>query len=119
MATVREGLYDSLLTARLAQALGALDGVRAQTHALDEADAPARLARFIAEEVRCLLAGGMTHLRRLAGQLPLLDDRAINRRFRFLLDIDDPARLVVMRSPLAASPIEQLMPRTTMPSRRA
>jgi hypothetical protein len=51
----------------------------------------------------------MTHLRRLADQRPLADDRAINRRFRFLLHIDDPARLAVLRNPLAASPIEQLM----------
>ncbi|HET7291526.1 MAG TPA: DUF3427 domain-containing protein [Vicinamibacteria bacterium] len=53
---MREGLYDSILTARLRAQLDALTGVTSQTHALDEPDAPARLARFLAEEVRRLLA---------------------------------------------------------------
>ena len=43
----------------------------------------------------------MTHLRRLAGQLPPADEKALNRRFRFLLHIDDPARLAVLRDPPA------------------
>lgn len=52
---MREGLYDSLLTARLRDQLAALTNVSAQTHALDEPDAPARFARFLADEVRRLL----------------------------------------------------------------
>jgi len=55
LGRMREGLYDSLLTARLREQLRAVDGVAAQTHGLDEVDAPARLARFLAEEVRRLL----------------------------------------------------------------
>jgi len=54
-------------------------------------------------------AGGMTHLRRLAGQLPATDDRSLNRRFARLLHINDPARLAVLRHPKAAAPPEQLM----------
>ena len=52
---MREGLYDSLLTARLREQLRAVAGVSTQTHGLDEAEAPARLARFLADEVRRLL----------------------------------------------------------------
>ena len=52
---MREGLYDSLLTARVARALEALGGTTAHTHALAESDAPDRLARFLADEVRRLL----------------------------------------------------------------
>src|SRR5688500_17393855 len=52
---MREGLYDSLLTARLRAELDALGNVTAQVHPLDEPDAPARLARFLADEVRRLL----------------------------------------------------------------
>jgi superfamily II DNA or RNA helicase len=54
-------------------------------------------------------AGGMTHLRRLAGQLPPADDRALSRRFARLLHIDDPARLEVLRNPRRAAPLGQLM----------
>ena len=53
---MREGLYDSLLTARLREQLRAVAGISTQTHGLDEAEAPARLARFLADEVRRLLA---------------------------------------------------------------
>jgi superfamily II DNA or RNA helicase len=74
---------------------------------------PLSLAAFLEHTGRSLEqvydAGGMTHLRRLAGHLPPADDRSLNRRFRFLLHIDDPARLAVLRDPRAASPIEQLM----------
>lgn len=48
---MREGLYDSLLTARLGDQLAALTIVTAQTHAVDEPDAPARFARFLAEDI--------------------------------------------------------------------
>lgn len=51
----------------------------------------------------------MTHLRRLAGQLPPADDRTLNRRFERLLHIDDPARLAVLRNPSTAEPPQQLM----------
>jgi superfamily II DNA or RNA helicase/HKD family nuclease len=52
---MREGLYDSLLTARLRDQLAALTNVTAQTHPIDEPDAPARFAHFLAQEVRRLL----------------------------------------------------------------
>lgn len=52
---MREGLYDSLLTARLRDQLSALTSLTAQTHPLDEPDAPARFARFLADEVQRLL----------------------------------------------------------------
>ena len=42
---MREGLYDSLLTARLRAQLDALTNTAAQTHDLADPDAPARLAR--------------------------------------------------------------------------
>ena len=51
----------------------------------------------------------MTHLRRLAGHLAACRRRALNRRVRRLLHIDDPARLAVLRDPRAAAPLEQLM----------
>jgi len=54
-------------------------------------------------------AGGMTHLRRLAGHLPPGDDRDLNWRFRTLLHYDDPARLAGLRDPRSAAPIEQLL----------
>lgn len=71
------------------------------------------LAAFLEHSGRSLEqvydAGGMTHLRRLAGHLPAADDRSLNRRFGRLLHIDDPARLAVLRNPGAAAPLEQLM----------
>ena len=54
-------------------------------------------------------AGGMTHLRRLAGQLPVKNERDINKRFRHLLHIDDEARLATMRRVAGATPVERLM----------
>ena len=74
---------------------------------------PLPLAAFLEHTGRSLEqvydAGGMTHLRRLAGQLPPADDRSLNRRFARLLHIDDPARLAVLRNPRGAAPLEQLM----------
>jgi len=74
---------------------------------------PLTLSGFIEHTGRSLEqvyeAGGMTHLRRLAGQLPAGDDRDLNRRFRSLLHYDDPARLAVLRDPRSATPIEQLI----------
>src|SRR5262249_46843980 len=74
---------------------------------------PMSLAAFVEHTGRTLEqiydAGGMTHLRRLAGYLPPADEKALNRRFRFLLHIDDPARLAVLRDVAAPAPIEQLM----------
>jgi len=71
------------------------------------------LAAFVEHTGRTLEqiydAEGMTHLRRLAGQLPLADDKATNRRFARLLHIDDPARLAVLRNPAAAESLQQLM----------
>ncbi len=55
MGLMREGLYDSLLTARLRERLRTVEGVSAQTHGLEDVEAPARFARFLAEEVRRLL----------------------------------------------------------------
>jgi superfamily II DNA or RNA helicase/HKD family nuclease len=73
---------------------------------------PMALSTFIEHTGRSLEqvyeAGGMTHLRRLAGHLPAADDRDLNRRFRNLLHYDDPARLAVLRDPRSAEPIEQL-----------
>ena len=74
---------------------------------------PMTIARFLEHTGRTLGqiydAGGMTHLRRLAGHLPPADDAALNRRFERLLHIDDPARLGVLRNPHAAAPLQQLM----------
>ncbi len=74
---------------------------------------PMTLSGFLEHSGRSLEqvyeAGGMTHLRRLAGHLPSGDDRDLNRRFRSLLHYDDPARLAVLRDPRSAAPIEQLL----------
>ena len=74
---------------------------------------PMALSAFIEHTGRSLEqvydAGGMTHLRRLAGHLPPGDDRDLNRRFRNLLHYDDPVRLAVLRDPRSAAPIEQLL----------
>jgi superfamily II DNA or RNA helicase/HKD family nuclease len=74
---------------------------------------PMTIAAFLEHTGRSLEqiheGGGMTHLRRVAGQLPPADDRALNRRFGRLLHIDDPARLAVLRNPRGAAPLEQLM----------
>jgi hypothetical protein len=75
-----------------------------------------RLVAFLEHSGRSLQqvygAGGITHLRRLAGQLPAsvdTDETDVNRRFERLLHIDDPARLKVIRSPASVPPVEQLM----------
>lgn len=77
------------------------------------AGGPMALSRFIEYTGRSLEqvydAGGMTHLRRLAGHLPPGDDRDLNRRLRNLLHYDDPSRLAVLRDPRSAAPIEQLL----------
>jgi hypothetical protein len=74
---------------------------------------PMTLSAFLEHTGRSLEqvyeAGGMTHLRRLAGQLPAVDDRDVNRRFRWLLHYDDPARLAVLRDPRSAAEVQQLM----------
>jgi hypothetical protein len=74
---------------------------------------PMTLSGFLEHSGRSLEqvyeAGGMTHLRRLAGHLPSCDDRDLNRRFRSVLHYDDPARLTVLRDPRSAAPIEQLL----------
>lgn len=74
---------------------------------------PLRLAAFLDHTGRSLeqiyQAGGMTALRRLAGQLPPGDDGGVNRRLRALLHIDDPGRLQVLEDLEAAPPLERLM----------
>jgi hypothetical protein len=74
---------------------------------------PLSLGAFLDHSGRTLeqvyRAGGMTHLRRLAGQLPPANDHDVNRRFRHLLHIDDSRRLNVLREPRSAAPTEQLM----------
>jgi superfamily II DNA or RNA helicase/HKD family nuclease len=91
----------------------ALRGGEQRLSAELRAAGPMTIAAFLEHTGRTLEqvydAGGMTHLRRLAGHLPHADDAALNRRFRFLLHIDDPARLAVLREPRAATPPQQLM----------
>lgn len=74
---------------------------------------PLTLAQFLEHTGRQVeqvyASGGMTHLRRLAGQLPAKDEKALNRRFELLLHIDDWARLATIRQPAAATAIERLM----------
>lgn len=52
---MREGLYDSLLTARLRRHLDSIAALRSQRNPLSDADSADRLARFLGDEVRRLL----------------------------------------------------------------
>src|SRR5688572_17668730 len=70
---MREGLYDSLLTARLAQQLVALRTTTAHTQAVDEPDAPTRFAHFLAGEVRRLL-GDLHGDERVEKQAAIVND---------------------------------------------
>ncbi len=105
---------DRVASARILASLRqALRGGEQRLAAELRAAGPMSLAAFLEHTGRTLEqvydAGGMTHLRRLAGHLPLADDKDVNRRFQRLLHVDDPARLAVLRNPRQAAPLEQLM----------
>jgi hypothetical protein len=113
---MREGLYDSLLTARLARALGALADVSAQTRSLEEADAPARLARFLAEEVRRLL-GDLQGEERVEKQTSIVNELLAWLRQRIDGEYSDtvasPAQVLLAVHRTPAPPPRPLTPLAT------
>src|SRR5262245_55987545 len=106
---MREGLYDSLLTVRFREQLRAVEGVSAQTHGLEEVEAPARFARFLAEEIRRLL-GDLRGPERIATQVVIA-----NELLAWLLD-----RVKAETADTVASPAQVLLAihRTPVPPPR-